>query len=218
MKLLLTSGGLTNKSIEKALFDLVGKKPEDTTLCFIPTASTIEMGDKNWLINDLKNIDKQGFKSVSIVDISATPENVWKPQMDEADILFFSGGDTLYLMEWINKSGLIKLLPEYLKTKVWVGISTGSMVTNKHITSKIIEAMYNENSYKKYNVPGLDYTDFIFLPHLNSSDFPNLTEEKIKKFKETTSQKIYALDDHGAIKVIDGKVEIISEGNYLEFK
>lgn len=59
MKLLLTSGGLTNKSIEKALFELVGKKPEDTSLCFIPTAATAEMGDKDWFINDLKNIDKQ---------------------------------------------------------------------------------------------------------------------------------------------------------------
>ena len=55
MKLLLTSGGLTNKSIEKALFELVGKKPKDTTLCFIPTASNVEMEDKDWFINDLIN-------------------------------------------------------------------------------------------------------------------------------------------------------------------
>ena len=34
MKLLLTSSGLTNKSIVKALFELVGKKPEDTTRMF----------------------------------------------------------------------------------------------------------------------------------------------------------------------------------------
>ena len=47
MKLLLTSGGLTNKSIVKALFDLVGKKPEDTSLVFIPTASNVEMEDKD---------------------------------------------------------------------------------------------------------------------------------------------------------------------------
>jgi peptidase E len=41
MKLLLTSAGITNDSIAKALFELVGKKPEDTTVVFIPTASNI---------------------------------------------------------------------------------------------------------------------------------------------------------------------------------
>ncbi|MDO8424039.1 MAG: peptidase E, partial [bacterium] len=89
MKLLLTSGGITNKSIAKALFELVGKKPEDTSLVFIPTASNIEKGDKDWLINDLINLKKQPFKSISITDISAVPEVVWRPQMEEADILFF---------------------------------------------------------------------------------------------------------------------------------
>ena len=114
MKLLLTSGGLTNKSISDALFDLVGKKPEDTSLCFIPTASNVETGDKDWFINDLKNIDKQNFKSVSIADISAIPEDIWRPQMEEADILFFEGGNTYHLMRWINISGLVKILPELL--------------------------------------------------------------------------------------------------------
>src|SRR3989344_7106947 len=114
MKLLLTSGGITNNSIAQALFDLVGKKPEDTTLVFIPTASNIETGDKDWLINDLINLKKQNFKSINITDISAVPESIWRPQMEEADVLFFEGGNSYHLMEWINKSGLTKILPELL--------------------------------------------------------------------------------------------------------
>ena len=31
----------------------------------------------------------------------------------------------LLLNEWVNKSGLIEILPELLKTKVYVGISAG---------------------------------------------------------------------------------------------
>ena len=46
MKLLLTSGGIANKSIAKALFDLVGKKPKDTSIVFIPTASNVMRGNK----------------------------------------------------------------------------------------------------------------------------------------------------------------------------
>ena len=63
MKLLLTSGGITNKSIANVLFSLTEKKPEDTTVVFIPTASNLATGDKDWLINDLINLKKLNFKS-----------------------------------------------------------------------------------------------------------------------------------------------------------
>ncbi len=217
MKLLLTSGGLTNKSISKALFDMVGKKPEDTTLCFIPTAANIEKGDKEWFINDLINLHKQGFKSISIADISAVPENVWRPQVEEADVLFFEGGNTYHLMEWVNKSGLTKLLPELLKTKVYAGLSAGSMITNPDLAAKISQAVYDEDYDKLGEVPGLNYVDFYTLPHLNSPYFPKLTEDNIKKIAERISKKIYALDDQSAISLIDRKIEIISEGKYLEY-
>lgn len=217
MKLLLTSGGLTNKSISDALIGLVGKKSEDTFLCFIPTAATIEMGDKDWFINDLINIHKQNFKSVAIADISAVPENIWRPQMEEADVLFFSGGNTYHLMEWINKSGLVNLLPEFLKTKVWVGLSAGSMVTNPDLAAKISQALYKEDFDKVGEMPGLNYVDFYTLPHLNSQYFPDLIKKNIENLASRVSSKIYALDDQSALKCVDGKVEVITEGEYLEF-
>src|SRR5581483_6238353 len=106
MKLLLTSGGLTNNSIARALFELVGKRPEDTSLIFVPTASNIEMGDKGWLIDDLANLKRQNFKSIDIADISAVEQSIWQPKFEAADILFFEGGNTYHLMRWINRSGL----------------------------------------------------------------------------------------------------------------
>src|SRR3989344_3170303 len=112
MKLLLTSAGITNNSIAKTLFDLVGKKSEETSVVFVPTASNVEIGDKDWLIDDLVNLQKQNFKSIDIADISAVPEKIWRPKFETADVLFFEGGDEYYLMEWINKSGLANLLPE----------------------------------------------------------------------------------------------------------
>ena len=90
MKLLLTSNGLSNPSIAKALFELVGKPAEETNIAFVPTASNVEEGDKGWLIDDLVNIKKQGFESVDIVDISALPREMWLPRLEAADVLFFS--------------------------------------------------------------------------------------------------------------------------------
>jgi dipeptidase E len=217
MKLLLTSGGLTNKSISDTLFDLVGKKPEDIALVFIPTASNVERGDKDWLINDFINLKNQDFKSIDIVDISAIDKKLWLPRMEEADVLFFGGGNTYHLMEWMNKSGLAEILPELLKTKVYVGLSAGSMVTNKDLALKISQIVYEEDLDKTEDMKGLNYVDFYFLPHLNSPYFPKLREKFIAEAIKDIPNKIYALDDQSAIKVIDGKVEIISEGKYLEF-
>src|SRR5687768_16453417 len=122
MKLLLTSGGITNPSIAKAFRDLLAKPFDESKIAFIPTASNAEVGDKSWLINDLKNIQALGFKEIDIVDISALPREVWLPRLEVADVLLFSGGNTFYLMNWIKKSGLKELLPKMLETKVYVGI------------------------------------------------------------------------------------------------
>jgi dipeptidase E len=215
MKLLLTSGGLTNDSISDALLELVGKPAKDISLVFIPTASNVEMGDKDWLIDDLKNLQKQGFKSIDIADISAVSESVWKPKFEEADVMFFEGGNTYHLMEWINKSGLIDLLPEYLKTKVWVGVSAGSMVTNPDLARKISQAVYQEDFDKDRDMVGLNYVDFYFLPHLNSQYFPLLKEENIRNATKSMTKKVYAADDQTALKIVNGKVDVISEGKWF---
>lgn len=216
MKLLLTSNGLSNQSIAKALFELVGKKPEETSLAFIPTAMNPNEGDKGWFINDLSNTKKQNFKFIDIVDISTLPKDIWLPRLEKADILFFSGGSTFHLMRWLNESGLSTVLPELLKTKIWAGISAGSMVTNPtlSLSSKDKKIYYEENfGYK--NEEALRFVDFYVRPHFNSPNFPQAKREYLEGIAKDFSHTIYALDDDSAIKVVDGKVEIISEGEYL---
>lgn len=218
MKLLLTSGGITNKSIAKVLFDMVGKKPEDTFLVFVPTASNVEMGDKDWLIDDLLNLKNLNLKSIDIADISAVPEKIWRPKFEEADVLFFEGGNPYHLMEWINKSGLKELLPEFLKTKIYVGVSAGSMVTNPDLALEIGKAIYEEDLDREEDMEGLNYVDFYCLPHLYSPYFKKLRDENyVKEAIKGITKKVYALDDQSALKVVDGKVEVITEGKYLEF-
>ncbi len=215
MKLLLTSGGITNKSIANVLFDLTGKKPEDTTIVFIPTASNVESGDKDWLINDLINLQKQNFKSIEITDISAVDEKIRKPSLERADVLFFEGGNTYHLMRWLNKSGISKLLPDLLKDKVYVGVSAGSMVTNPDLALKLSQVIYEEDKLETEELDGLNFVDFYFLPHLNSEWFKNMRRENIEKVKQGIDRPIYALDDNSALKIIDNNIEVISEGEWF---
>ncbi|MCX6798105.1 MAG: Type 1 glutamine amidotransferase-like domain-containing protein [Candidatus Falkowbacteria bacterium] len=218
MKLLLTSNGLANKSIAKALFELVGKPASKTTIVFIPTAMNVITGDKGWFINDLNNIQKQGCKFVDIVDISALPKNIWQPRIAKGDVLFFSGGHTSHLMRCLKESGLAELLPELLKTRVYAGISAGSMVANPTLAlSNNDKKIYYEEKFGYRSEEALHLVDIYVRPHFNSSGFPHARKEYIKKIAEESGQAIYALDDESALKIVDGAIEIITEGTCLKF-
>lgn len=215
MKLLLTSGGLTNDSIARALFSLTGKPPEETSIVFVPTASNVEVGDKSWLINDLFNLKKQNFKSIEITDISAVDEKIWKSSFDRCDVLFFEGGNTYHLMRWLDRTGLSKTLSDLLQDKVYVGVSAGSMVTNPDLVLKLNQQIYEEDMLETEQMRGLNLVDFYFLPHLNSEWFGKMKRENIEKVGSEIDKTIYALDDQSALKIIDGNIEVISEGEWF---
>lgn len=226
MKLLLTSGGLTNKSICKALEDLVGKQPKHAKIGFIPTAANSERGDKEWLINDLYRIRKQGY-FVDIIELTAlTPEAVMKA-LEDKDVIFVGGGNTFYLSYWLQKSGLFKQLPELLKTKVYAGISAGSMIMGE----SLVLSSQAQNNLKAFEDEDYDLAvstgeasgktlclaSLIFRPHLNSRWAPKARNEIIAKKAAKLTSKVYALDDDSALKIIGSKIEVISEGDWKEY-
>lgn len=215
MKLLLTSAGITNKSLADALFQLVGKKPEDTSLAYIPTAANIVIGDKGWLIDDLIDLKKLNFKSIEIADISADEEKIWKQKFESADVLFFEGGDTFHLMEWVNKVGLDKEMRELLKTKVYVGASAGSAIVSKDLRLGLTQKIYEENLDRTTDLEGLGLVDFYIISHFNSNYFLNVREDFIRKATEDVKEKIYVIDDNSAIVVTDTVVDIVSEGKWF---
>lgn len=225
MKLLLTSSGLRNKSIISTLLELCGKPFSETTFAFIPTAADVESDDKEWLVRDISNAWKLKFKLFDIVDISAIGRELWLPRLEASDVLMFGGGNTFHLMYWLEKSGLDKLLPEMLKTKVYVGISAGSMVSGKNILISDAKRLYYEDLGGEYKQSfssnkesgGLGFVNFHIRPHFNSPHFPNVNEDTLRELAKDIAEPIYALDDETALKVVDGDVEIISEGKHAEF-
>jgi dipeptidase E len=217
MKLLLTSGGITNKSIEKAFLELTEKPFSELNLAFIPTASNIETGHKNWLIKDLDKCLELGFKEVDIIDISAIPKEIWLPRLEKADVFFIEGGNTFHLMNWIEKSGLKELLPELLKTRIYVGVSAGSMVVCKSLDLSMSKKLYYEGMGKYEKDEGLGFVDFLIRPHFNSPDFPKVNMEFLEKISKELPDTFYAIDDNTAMKIVDDKMEIISEGTWKKF-
>lgn len=217
MKLLLTSSGITNKSIENALSDLLGKPYGKASVTFIPTAANVEKGDKSWLVDDMYNVRKLDFASFDIVDISAVSKDIWLPSIESADILVFGGGNVNYLLDWIEKSGLKDHLPKLLETKVYVGISAGSMVTASNVSLTSSGILYYEDTGNFENRKGLGYVQFEIRPHLNSQWFPKVRHDYLGKLAKETSSTFYAIDDNTAIKIINDRVSVITEGKWKKF-
>jgi dipeptidase E len=225
MKLLLTSYGLTNKSIVNTLTDLVGKEPIDTKIAFIPTAAHGNRGDKNWVIDNLDRIKEQGYH-IDIVELTAHEPEKLKAILCEADVIFVGGGNGFYLSYWMQKKGLFEFLPELLETKVYASISAGSMIAadSFRLSSQALEyegeltddVLNNLGPVGESSAKTFKFVDFVFKPHFNNPEHIEVrNEEYVRSVANRVNKPIYVIDDQSALKVIDGNVEVISEGNWL---
>jgi dipeptidase E len=217
MKFLLTSAGITNKSIAQVAVDLVGKAATETSLLFIPTAANTVDGDKGWLIDNLIQFQKQGYASLDILDIVGVPEKVWRPRMEAADLICFGGGNEQYLAKVMRESGLDNILPELLKTRVYMGISAGSMVVGQFLSHDLMRVVYPEEAFEELSAP-LAYVDCLFIPHLNSEYFTHVRKDILEKHKADFKFPLYACDDNSALKVVSGTIEVVSEGETIVMK
>lgn len=216
MKLLLTSAGITNDSIAKAVVELVGKNPDEISVLFVPTAANTAADDKGWLIENLVEFQKQNYKQVDILDIAGLSEEEWRPHFEVADLICFGGGNEQYLAKAIRDSGVAENLPDLLKTKVYMGISAGSMVAGQFLSHDLMKVVYPEETFEEL-APPLGYVDCLFIPHLNSEYFTRVRKDILEDLKSQFSYPLYACDDDSALKVTDGRIEPIGEGEVLTF-
>lgn len=211
MKLLLTSGGLRNSTLCKALLDLAGRPANELKVAFVPTAMNTEPGDKSWAISQMIWMQEIGIAQLDIVDISAVPKDIWLPRLQESDVIFVNGGNTTHLMKCFNESGLTEELPKLLESRVYVGASAGSYIATP-------DTHMNSDSTAKV-LPGLHFVDFGLQAHYKRADFPSArTYDDVKKRVKGCSYTIYALDDQMAVKVDDDTVEFVGEGEYETFE
>ena len=216
MKLLLTSGGVTNRSIREALVGLLGKPVEASSALCIPTAQ--------WGHPRCGPVSARGFvsglppwggmtsmpwESLGLLELSALPtvgEERWVPWVRGADVLLVDGGDAAYLCHWMRTSGLADLLPSLADT-VWVGVSAGSMVMTPRIGADFV----TWPAAKDDRTLGL--VDFSIFPHLDA--FPDNTLADAERWAAGIDGPAYAMDDQTAITVVEGEVEVVSEGRWV---
>ena len=157
-----------------------------------------------------------GWKSLGVLELTALPsikEEHWIPEVEETDALLVWGGSPLYLCYWMRHSGLADVLSSLRPETVYVGTSGGAMVATPDFGGET----YDDSDPLTSSDRALGLVDFSLFPHLEREDMPDTSLANIEKWAAGLSVPAYAIDDQTAIKVVDGTVEVVSEGQWKLF-
>lgn len=230
MKLLLTSNGFIDSTLEKDFLEMTDYKT-NLKVAIIPTAgdpiewvpekdgdqvkdyiakltrpNNIEYGTgKDYLYFKNKGYD------VIIADLKEDPVEL-KKKLESVDIIDVTGGDVNWLLDWSKKSKLDTYLKDLLsKGVVYVGSSAGCglLVPDIGLT-------WWEPEWKLDHI-GFGIVDFVVVPHQKESDKQSNVENLTKRRDHLRSLinfpwRIYLLQDGQAIKVDGDKIEHIGDG------
>jgi dipeptidase E len=236
MKLLLTSSGISNPSICQVLVDLLGKPIAESSALLVPTAIYPFPDGAGNAFQAISGNAKSplcdlGWKSMGVLELTALPSidtEVWLETVQNTDALLVWGGDPVYLSYWMKHSGLADLLPSLPET-VYVGVSAGSIAmatmfgetyfdpprcSGERLSSEDIVFARPEGEITMTLVmaEGAGLVDFSIIPHVEYDDHHDVANAE--KWAGRLPVPTYAIDDETAIKVIDGTVEVVSEGHW----
>jgi dipeptidase E len=242
MRLLLTSSGISNHSINEALVNLLGKPISESRALCVPTAIYPFPGGPYMAGDLIRGLSRNplcdlGWKALGVLELTALPsieQAVWAGTVQEADALLVWGGDPLYLSHWIRESGLADLLPKLPPEAVYVGVSAGSMAatatfgetypdpprgTGTPLSSEdIVFATPDGDLHRTFvTARGAGLVDFTVIPHLDHEHHQDASLANAELWAGRLPVPTYAIDDQTAVRVIDGNVDVVSEGHWRLF-
>lgn len=175
---------------------------------------------------------------MGVLELTALPsidEAAWVPTVRDADALLVWGGDPLFLANWMRRSGLTALLPTLRAEAVYVGVSAGSIAAASTFVETYIEPPRGTDGPLKsedvvFTTPegdidrilvtgqGAGLVDFAVIPHFQHPDHQDASLANAEKWAARIPAPTYAIDDDSAVRVLDGTVEVVSEGQWRLFQ
>ena len=104
-------------------------------------------------------------------------------------------------------------MPSLHRETVYVGTSGGAMVATPDFGGET----YDDSDPLTSSDRALGLVDFSLFPHLEREDMPDTSLANIERWAAEIPVPAYAIDDQTAIKVVDGTVEVVSEGHWKLF-
>ena len=183
---------------------LIKEEIDTKKVAFIPTASLHE-GYTGYVGSARKLFKKLGA-SVTEIDISTEAYSTIQAVFEDADVIYFTGGNSFFLMDQLRKTETDELLKKELANgKLMIGESAGAIICAP--TIQYIEQMDEKpEDYSQEDNEGLDLIDFYVLPHYLTAPFKKITERIMAEFSDLN---ICAINNHQAIIVNDEGSKVI---------
>ena len=183
---------------------LIKEDIDNKKVAFIPTASLHE-GYTGYVGSARKLFKKLGA-SVTEIDISTEAYSTIQAVFEDADVIYFTGGNSFFLMDQLRKTETDELLKKELANgKLMIGESAGAIICAP--TIQYIEQMDEKpEDYSQEDNEGLDLIDFYVLPHYLTAPFKKITERIMAEFSDLN---ICAINNHQAIIVNDEGSKVI---------
>jgi len=177
-------------------------------LAFIDTASEIEKGDLEWLKADRDALIAAGFL-VTDYTITGKSKDDIASQLEKFDAIFFSGGNTFYLLDQIQKSDCTEVIAELVEDgKIYIGSSAGSIIAGPSIYPAYAKEEADQVPELE-NYEGLGLTDIVVEPHWGSDIFRDWYLDETMRYAYSTAYKILLLTDNQYLKIVDDDYKII---------
>ena len=164
---------------------------------FIPTASHDFMPYYNTFhkvytgIFDIKtDVALTVFKEVDLEKLKA--------KFEKADLIYVGGGDTVFMMQSWEKSGVLPLLKEaYQRGVVLAGLSAGAICWFSDIYT---DSLKTEDGMEDAMFKGLGWIDGVVSPHYNTRarQFDDIVKEQFFK--------AYGIEDNAALLIEDEQI------------
>jgi dipeptidase E len=218
-RFLLTSNGVRNETLKSALAGLLGRPFAAATVVVIPTASLAAAGDHGWLIEDLSLLRGFGWREFDIVELNGLPRELVLGRLRNADVIYVTGGNHYHLANSIVANGLADDMAAMLESKVYVGVSAGSMVFSASLSERTGRAFGEEDDLRILGEtpvrPPFGLFDWYLKPHLNSPGFPYRTPAWFEAAAAKLDCAVYAIDDDSAVRVRGDEIDVVSDGTWL---
>lgn len=199
-KLLLTSTGFVNPKIGERFLSLLIKKPSETRVLFIPTASRTE-DEVKYVRESEDELIQAGISKESIIWLDINNVSA-AGNINRFDVIYVCGGNTFFLMQKLRETGLDKKIIELVrKGVVYVGASAGSVIAGPDIS---IAAPFDKNDIGLKDTTGLHLTDKVTSPHYKDEE-KNIIDE----FKKKLPYPVIPLTDNQALEETDDYSTIV---------
>jgi dipeptidase E len=206
MKLFLSSVAISKQQAPH-LIQLVGKKPKDIKLALIENAADVEDNSEKWMLPNRQVIQSHNF-DVELIDLRQYygKQAELEAKLVDKDVIWLGGGNTFYLRWLLKAVGADKIITKLARQgTVYGGGSAGAIVAGP--TLKHFEAVDDVSDAPEVILGGLNFTDKVVVPHMDSPKFIAIIHKVNDKLK-ADGYKTVPLGDAQAL-VIDGNEERI---------